>query len=244
MNTKKIIAAAVAVIIASMPVTVQARHTEDTYYNKYSEGQEMGSLTYAENTFPVLFGISQQVVDTGNVELFGLSAQDHLIMLAHSDKAFSRLYENSQVGTKINVVLNGSSEWYEVFNTYWIDQNTWESEENLYNFYYVDNTPLTLVTCNHRNGVRGRWVVQCTYSSAPIENTAIIEDVVYLPVNEEIIETVEEVETFEMIEENEVCEIEETEPEEETPVVNITPLNLLRMKKVYASDYIRLYRGL
>ncbi len=238
MNTKKIIAAAVAVIIALTPVTVEARHTEDTYYNKYPEGQEMGSMTYVDSTFPVLYGISQATVDTGSVELFGLSAPNHLIMLAHSDKAFSKLYENSQIGTKINVVLNGSSEWYEVFNTYWIAQNEWENEQNLYNLYYTDNTPLTLVTCNHRNGTRGRWVVQCTYSSAPIEDAPIIEDVVYLPVKQEIIETVEEVET--PITE----EIEASETMEEITDISITPLNLLKMKKVYVADYIRFYRGL
>lgn len=238
MNTKKIVAAAVAVIIALTPVTVvEARHTEDTYYNKYVEGQEMGSLTYANMTLPVLYGIGQSTVDTGNVELFGLSAPDHLIMLSHSDKGFSRLYENSQNGTKINVVLNNNSMWFEVINAYWIDQNTWESEENLYNFYYVDNTPLTLVTCNHRGGTRGRWVVQCTYSSEPVQDV-IIDDVVYLPVDEDIIETVEEVETP-IIE-----EIEASETMEEITDISITSLNLLRMKKAYAADYLKLCRGL
>lgn len=69
MNTKKLIAAAVVAFIALIPVTVQARHTEDTFYNKYPEGQEMGNLAYADNTYPILFGVSQEVVDTGNKKM-------------------------------------------------------------------------------------------------------------------------------------------------------------------------------
>lgn len=235
--THKFIIAAVAVIFAIMPVNVQAqvRHTTDTFYNQFEEGQAMGSLTYAGDTFPLLFGISQAVVDTGNVEVFGLSSPDHLIMFAHSDEAFSKLYGNSQNGTKINVVLDDCSVWYEVFNSYWISQAEWENENNLYDFYYNDKTPLTLVTCNHRNGVRGRWVVQCTYSSEP-EQANIIENVVCSPTEPEIIETVEEIKTFEIREEgNEVCEIEENEtfePEEKTPDVTMM-LNIFRMKMPY-----------
>lgn len=235
MNTKKLIAAAIAVFIALVPVTVQARHTEDTFYNKYQEGQTMGSLTYNNNTYPVLYGISQNVVDTGNVEMFGLSSPDHLIMLAHSDKAFSELYDNSQNGTKIKITLDDCSVWFEVFNSYWISQNEWEDEQNLYDFYYNDNTPLTLVTCKHVDGVRGRWIVQCTYSNEPEiivnENKETFEP--------EVIEIVEDIEEIEVVEEDEPIETVV-----ETPVESITPLNLLKMKKAFVADYIKFHRGL
>lgn len=206
---------------------------------QYAEGQNLGSITYADNTFPLLYGVSQEVVDTGNVELFGLSAPDHLIMFAHSDKAFNGLYENSELGAKISVTINGCLTWYEIINAYWITQTEWESEESLYNFYYTDNIPLTLVTCNHRGGVRGRWIVQCTYSSEPIEQ-AVINTAETDVMNENIeASKPEAIEEIEVIEENEPIEIIE-----ETPVASITPLNLLRMKKIYVSDYIEKYRGL
>lgn len=83
-HTHKFIAAAVAVLFAIMPVTVEARYTEDTYYMQYPEGQTIGSLTYAGDTYSVCYGMSQETVDTGNVEVFGLSAQDHLIILRSS----------------------------------------------------------------------------------------------------------------------------------------------------------------
>lgn len=222
MNTKKFLAAAVAFIIASAPITVQAqaRHTEDTFYNQYTEGQEMGSLTYNNNTYPVLFGVSQAVVDSGNVELFGLSAPDHLLMYAHSDKAFAGLYDNSKVGTTINVTLDDCSVWYEITNAYWIDQATFESEEYLYNFYYNDVTPLTLITCNHKGGVRGRWIVQCTYSSEPVQ--AISEDVV----------------VYNEADENAVA-VEEIESVKETKDACILTLNLLKMKKQWVAAYLK-----
>lgn len=250
-HTHKFIAAAVAVFFAIMPVSVQARYTEDTFYMQYAEGQELGSLTYAEDTYKILYGVSQAVVDSGNVELFGLSAQDHLIMLAHSDKAFSKLYDNSQNGTKINVVLNGNSTWYEVYNTYWIDQNAWENEDNMYNFYYTDTTPLTLITCRHTNGTRGRWIVQCTYSTEPEQQEVtyvppatdagetIVEEAVEIPVIEETFEPVEETPTYE----NE-AEIEVVETIEEPQISALTRLNIIRMKRIYAARRIESHRGL
>lgn len=237
-HTHKIIIAAIAVLFAIMPISVQARHTEDTFYMQYQEGQTIGSLTYAGDTYSVLYGVSQSVVDTGNIELFGLSAPDHLIMLAHSDKAFSRLYDNSQIGAKINVVLNNNSMWFEVFNAYWIDQTTWENEDNLYNFYYTDTTPLTLVTCNHHGATRGRWIVQCTYSTeteqqevtyvTPVTDAGetIVEEAVEIPVTEEAAYVeAEETQTYE----NE-AEIEVAETIEELPVSPLIRLNIIRMK--------------
>lgn len=227
MNTKKLITAALTVAIAIMliPVQAQARHTEDTFYNQYAEGQEMGTLSYAGNTHSVLFGMSQAVVDTGNVELFSLSAPDHLLMYAHSDKAFDRLYDNSQNGTKINVTLDDCSVWYEVFNAYWIDQTTFESEQYLRDFYYNDVTPLTLITCNHRSGVRGRWIVQCTYSSEPVQ--AISENVV-----------AEDVVVYNEADENTVT-VEEIENVKEQKDAYILTLNLLKMKKSWVADYLK-----
>ena len=237
-HTHKIIIAAIAVLFAIMPISVQASHTEDTFYMQYQEGQTIGSLTYAGDTYSVLYGVSQSVVDTGNIELFGLSAPDHLIMLAHSDKAFSRLYDNSQIGAKINVVLNNNSMWFEVFNAYWIDQTTWENEDNLYNFYYTDTTPLTLVTCNHHGATRGRWIVQCTYSTeteqqevtyvTPVTDAGetIVEEAVEIPVTEEAAYVeAEETQTYE----NE-AEIEVAETIEELPVSPLIRLNIIRMK--------------
>lgn len=237
-HTHKIIIAAIAVLFAIMPISVQARHTEDTFYMQYQEGQTIGSLTYAGDTYSVLYGVSQSVVDTGNIELFGLSAPDHLIMLAHSDKAFSRLYDNSQIGAKINVVLNNNSMWFEVFNAYWIDQITWENEDNLYNFYYTDTTPLTLVTCNHHGATRGRWIVQCIYSTeteqqevtyvTPVTDAGetIVEEAVEIPVTEEAAYVeAEETQTYE----NE-AEIEVAETIEELPVSPLIRLNIIRMK--------------
>ena len=227
-HTHKFIAAAVAVLFAIMPVAVQARYTEDTFYMQYAEGQNLGSLTYAEDTYSVHYGMSQETVDSGNIEMFGLSAQDHLIMLAHSDRAFSKLYNNSQIGSKINVTIGDNSTWYEVFNTYWIDQNAWENEDNMYNFYYTDTTPLTLITCRHIDGTRGRWIVQCTYANEPVQEAVVVEDVVYLPAvpdtNEASVEIIEE--------EKQVDEAENETLEniEEATVVSITPLNLYRMK--------------
>lgn len=249
-HTHKFIAAAVAVLFAIMPVAVQARYTEDTYYMQYPEGQTIGSLTYAGDTYSVCYGMSQETVDAGNVELFGLSAQDHLIMLAHSDRAFSKLYNNSQYGTKINVVLNGNSTWYEVFNTYWIDQATWENEDNMYNFYYSDTTPLTLITCRHINATRGRWIVQCTYTNEPVQEDVVflppvtdanegIEEAVEIPVIEETFEPVEETPTYE----NE-AEIEVVETIEEPQISALTRLNIIRMKRIYAARRIELNRGL
>lgn len=227
MNTKKLLAAAVAVAIAIMPVTVQAqvRHTEDTFYNQYPEGQEMGTLTYNNNTYPVLYGITQETVDTGNIELFALSAPDHLLMYAHSDKAFDRLYDNSEIGTKINVVLDDCSVWYEVFNVYWIDQATFESEDYLRDFYYNDVTPLTLITCNHKGGVRGRWIVQCTYSSEPVQ--AISENVV-----------AEDVVVYNEADENTVT-VEEIENVKEPKDAYLFTLNLLKMKKPWVAAYLK-----
>ena len=40
-HTHKIIIAAIAVLFAIMPISVQARHTEDTFYMQYQEGQTM-----------------------------------------------------------------------------------------------------------------------------------------------------------------------------------------------------------
>lgn len=238
MNTKKLIAAAVAAFIALVPVTVQARHTEDTFYNKYQEGQTMGSLTYNNNTYPVLYGISQNVVDTGNVEMFGLSSPDHLIMLAHSDKAFSELYDNSQNGTKIKITLDDCSVWYEVYNSYWIDQTTWQSEQFMRDFYYSDNTPLTLVTCNHRGGVRGRWVVQCTYSSEPV-----VQEVSENVVTYEEIDINENTETYvQEVTEQEIEVTEQNEAVEEIQKSDILPLYLLKMKRPYATVWTN-YRG-
>lgn len=254
-HTHKFIAAAVAVFFAIMPVTVEARYTEDTFYMQYQEGQEVGSLTYAEITLPVLYGIEQSTVDTGNVELFGLSAPDHLIMLSHSDKGFSELYENSQIGSKINVTINGNSTWYEVYNTYWIDQKTWENEDNMYNFYYTDTTPLTLITCNHHGATRGRWIVQCTYTNEPVQENAaylpptpdvseVIEEVVEIPVIEETFEPVEEV--FEVTEESPIdeAEFEVAETIEEPQISVLTRLNIIRMKRIYAARRIESHRGL
>lgn len=250
MKHTKIMIAAAAVLFAIMPVTVHARHTEDTYYMQYQEGQELGSLTYAGDTYSVLYGITQETVNAGNVELFGLSAPDHLIMLAHSDKAFSNLYNTSQIGAKINVVINGDSSWYEVFNAYWIDQTTWENEDNLYNLYYTDTTPLTLVTCNHHGATRGRWVVQCAYSTEPVQ-----ENVANLPPIPDTNETIEEVveiavvkETFKPIEETPAyeneAEIEMVVTIEEPPVSTVTRLDIMRMKRIYVSRRIELNRGL
>ncbi len=250
MKHTKIMIAAVAVLFAIMPVAVQARYTEDTFYMQYVEGQELGSLTYAGDTYSVHYGMSQETVDTGNVEVFGLSAQDHLIMLAHSDKAFSKLYNNSQIGSKINVTIGDNSTWYEVFNTYWIDQNAWENEDNMYNFYYTDTTPLTLITCNHHGATRGRWIVQCTYTNEPVQEDVIflppvtdanegIEEAVEIPVIEETFEPVEETPTYE----NE-AEIEVVETIEEPQISALTRLNIIRMKKMWVSRHIELSRGL
>ena len=198
-----------------------------------------------------MYGVSQSVVDTGNIELFGLSEQDHLIMLAHSDKAFGGLYDNSQIGAKINVVINGNSAWYEVFNAYWIDQNSWENEDNMYNFYYTDTTPLTLITCNHRGATRGRWIVQCTYSTEPEQQEVtyvppatdagetIVEEAVEIPVIEETFEPVEETPTYE----NE-AEIEVVETIEEPQISALTRLNIIRMKRIYAARRIESHRGI
>lgn len=227
MNTKRLIAAALAVAIAIMPIPVQseARHTEDTFYNQYPEGQEMGTLTYNNNTYPVLYGITQETVDTGNIELFALSAPDHLLLYGHSDKSFAGLYDNSKIGTKINVTLDDCSVWYEITNAYWIDQATFESEQYLRDFYYNDVTPLTLITCNHRNGVRGRWIVQCTYSSEPAQN--VFENVV-----------AEDVVIHNEVDENTVA-VEEIEVVEETKDACISRFNLLKMKKQWVAAYLK-----
>lgn len=238
MNTRKLIAAAIAVFIALVPVSVEARHTEDTFYNKYSEGEILGSMTYSDVTLPVLYGLEQSTVDTGNVELFGLSAPDHLIMLSHSDKGFSKLFDNSQNGTKINVVLDDCSVWYEVYNSYWIDQATWQNEEFMYDFYYNDNTPLTLVTCNHRNGVRGRWVVQCTYSCEPV-----VQEISESVVTYEEIGINENTETYvQEVTEQEIEVTEQNEAVEEIQKSDILPLYLLKMKRPYATVWTN-YRG-
>lgn len=257
-NTHKILAAAVAVLFAIMPVSVEAqvRHTEDTYYMQYQEGQEVGSLTYAGDTYSVLYGVSQEVVDSGNIELFGLSAQDHLMMFAHNDRAFSKLLDNSRIGTKINVTMNDNSVWYEVFNAFWIDEKTWYTEQYMFDLYYTDTTPLTLITCNHHGTTRGRWVVQCTYSSEPV-----LENAACLPPITDTNTTVEEIETTEIpvveipVEEVTFVEAEETQTYEneaeiaeiieETQVSALTRLNIMRMKRIWVYRRIEfLNRGL
>lgn len=128
----------------------------------FVEGELVGLISYNGNESAMSVGVTDSSLDH-QAMLHAASSKDHLVVLGHSyadGSVFGRLYGISCDDQVIITDLEGNETTYVVTEKIWVDEETYDTASYVQSIF-EDNSDLLLITCQTKDGVKGRIIVSC-----------------------------------------------------------------------------------
>lgn len=138
--------------------------TSNCVGNLYGEGGLFGTINYNGTESAVVAGTSQESLEY-QAMIHRASRPEHIVVLGHNyadGSVFGCLAINHSEGVQVSLAdLNGMEISYSVVSSEWVAEETYDTAEYISNLFEEDSSDLVLVTCQKKDGSRGRLIVRC-----------------------------------------------------------------------------------